>query len=106
MCRPFLKGRDWFDFSWYIKRGVAPNLLHLKNALVQYGPWQGQDDLAVDSDWLEITVQEKIDSINWKEAIADVEWFLKPAELESLRLWSKRFFSKKLEAWVLALEKR
>ena len=106
LCRPFLKGRDWFDFGWYIKRGVAPNLPHLKNALVQYGPWQGQDDLAVDSNWLEITIQEKIGSINWKEAIADVERFLKPAELQSLRLWSKRFFSKKLEAMVLALEKR
>jgi predicted nucleotidyltransferase component of viral defense system len=22
LCRPYLKGRDWHDFSWYIKKGV------------------------------------------------------------------------------------
>src|SRR3546814_10281990 len=22
LCRGFLKGRDWFDFSWYVSRGV------------------------------------------------------------------------------------
>jgi hypothetical protein len=45
LCRGFLKGRDWYDFNWYIKQGVSPNLAHLKNALVQYGGWQGQSDL-------------------------------------------------------------
>jgi len=22
LCRPYLKGRDWYDFSWYISRKV------------------------------------------------------------------------------------
>lgn len=39
---------------------------------------------------------EKIDSIDWEEAANDVERFLKPAEVESLKLWSARFFSAKL----------
>lgn len=38
LCRCFLKGRDWFDFSWYVSRGVTPNLVLLQNALVQAGP--------------------------------------------------------------------
>ena len=78
LCRGFLKGRDWYDFNWYIKQGVSPNLPHLKNALVQFGPWQGQTDLFVNMAWLKTATQEKIDSIDWAEAAADVERFLKP----------------------------
>ncbi len=95
LCRPFLKGRDWSDFNWYIKQSISPNLPHLKHALVQYGPWRGESDLLVDLDWLKATLQEKIDSINWKEAAADVVRFMKSAEVASLRLWSVRFFSQK-----------
>jgi len=40
LCRGYLKGRDWYDFNWYVKQGVSANLLHLENALYQYGPWK------------------------------------------------------------------
>jgi len=39
----------------------------------------------------------KIASVDWKEAAMDVERFLKPAEKQSLRLWSEKFFQSKLE---------
>jgi len=96
LCRGFLKGRDWYDFNWYIKQGVAPNLKHLRNALMQFGSWQGQEDLTVDLVWLKIVLQEKIDSIDWKSAADDVERFLNSTEQKSLSLWSERFFSQKL----------
>jgi hypothetical protein len=96
LCRGFLKGREWYDFGWYIRQGVFPNMAHLKNALVQFGPWQGQEDLVVDLSWLIVVLQEKIDAIDWKQAASDVERFLKPAEQKSLELWSTRFFSRKL----------
>lgn len=98
LCRGFLKGRDWYDFNWYIKQRVSPNLPHLKNALVQFGPWQGRSDLIVDMAWLKTTMQEHIHSIDWAGAAADVELFLKPAEVNSLKLWSARFFSEKLDS--------
>ena len=96
LCRTYLKGRDWYDFNWYIAQGVEPNLLLLQNALVQYGPWQGQA-LNVDQVWLVNSLSEKISSIEWKDAAADVERFLKPVEQKSLSLWSERFFVSKLE---------
>jgi predicted nucleotidyltransferase component of viral defense system len=96
LCRPYIKGRDWYDFSWYIAQGVAPNLLLLQNALVQYGPWQGQS-LKVDREWLVCALGEKISSIDWKDAAADVERFLKPVEQRSLSLWSEGFFMSKLK---------
>ncbi len=97
LCRGFLKGRDWYDFNWYIKRGVTPNLPHLKNALVQYGPWQGQQNVLVDMNWLKTALREKIDSVDWRAAAGDVERFLKPAEVKGLELWNGHFFSSKLE---------
>lgn len=96
LCRPYLKGRDWYDFGWYITQGVTPNLKLLSNALVQYGPWQGQE-LDVNTEWLVKTLSDKITSIDWKDAAADVERFLKPVEQKSLSLWSDRFFLSKLQ---------
>jgi len=100
LCRGFLKGRDWYDFNWYIKQGVSPNLALLKNALVQSGPWEGQEELEVDIDWLKDTLQEKIDSIDWNEAANDVEPFMKVSEQPSLKLWNTRFFGQKLKNGV------
>lgn len=96
LCRPYLKGRDWYDFSWYITHSVTPNLLLLQNALVQYGPWKGQD-FNVDREWLLKVMGDKITSVNWQDAAADVERFLKPVEQKSLSLWSERFFMSKLQ---------
>lgn len=96
LCRGYLKGRDWYDFNWYITQGVAPNLLLLKNALVQLGPWEGQY-LDVDREWLVKALGDKIASIDWQNAAADVERFLKPVERKSLSLWKKEFYMNKLD---------
>jgi hypothetical protein len=97
LCRPYLKGRDWYDFNWYIRQDVSPNLPHLQNALIQYGPWEGQKGLVIDKSWVREELQLKIDSIEWAEAAADVAPFLKLSEQESLKVWNARFFSAKLE---------
>jgi len=96
LCRGFLKGRDWYDFGWYIRQGVSPNLQHLRNALLQFGPWQGQGDLEVSLSWLKEALQQKIGEIEWRQAAADVERFLPASEQKSLSLWSERFFTQKL----------
>jgi len=96
LCRPYLKGRDWYDFNWYIAKGIVPNTELLENALTQYGPWQGQN-ISVDHTWLINGLREKITSINWRHAAEDVARFLKPIEQSSLELWSERFYLNKLE---------
>jgi len=96
LCRPYLKGRDWYDFNWYVAQGITPNLALLKNALEQYGPWQGQS-LDVNREWLVNALGEKISAINWKDAAEDVERFLNPVEQKSLSLWSEKFYMNKLK---------
>ncbi|MDZ7661662.1 nucleotidyl transferase AbiEii/AbiGii toxin family protein [Thiohalophilus sp.] len=97
LCRPYLKGRDWYDFNWYIAREIVPNLVLLKNALFQYGPYQSQE-LDVSREWLVNALREKVASINWQDAASDVERFLRPVEHKSLSLWSERFYENKLRA--------
>jgi len=97
LCRGFLKGRDWFDFSWYVSRDVVPNLALLRNALIQKGPWEGDTTISVDIGWLKAALSSTIAKIDWKEAGDDVARFLRPAELRSVELWSERFFMAKLE---------
>ena len=97
LCRGFLKGRDWFDFSWYVAKGVAPNLPLLRSALIQAGPWAGEHHIAIDMPWLKAALSGAISRIDWKAAADDVQRFLRPAELKSLELWSERFFLAKLD---------
>ncbi len=96
LCGPYLKGRDWHDFSWYVSQRIQPNLPHLQAALTQYGPWKDQSP-AIDTAWVTARLKEKIATIDWKAAAADVERFLGPSERASLALWSQRFFLSKTE---------
>lgn len=101
LCRPYLKGRDWFDFVWYSRQQTRPNLQHLSNALNQAGPWKDQL-VRVDAPWLADALSAKINSINWPLAAQDVAPFLPPAEQASLALWSERFFNDKVTRLVQA----
>ena len=91
-----LKGRDWYDFNWYVKQSIKPNLPHLQAALQQAGAWQGQK-LYVDEAWLQQVLLDKITTIDWKTAVQDVERFVLAIEQPSLRLWSERFFTQRVE---------
>ena len=95
LCRDFVKGRDWYDFNWYVKQGVSPNLPLLSKALAQAGPWAGQE-LGVDPRWLKAVLEEKIGRIDWDEAAQDVAPFLRLSEQPSLKLWGERFFRDRL----------
>ena len=96
LCREYVKGRDWYDFAWYVAQGVFPNLPHLEAALSQFGPWSDDKSLRVDKAWLEKQMSTRIREIDWEEAKQDVRRFLRPVEAESLDLWSVRFFESKL----------
>ena len=104
LCRPYLKGRDWYDFSWYVKKGARPNLPHLQAALFQWGPWEGQK-IEVNLEWLKYALTDKITHTNWQDASVDVERFLSPTEQHGLKLWSDTFFLHKVEH-LLTLNRR
>lgn len=96
LCREYTKGRDWYDFLWYISRKTPVNFDFLAAALKQTGPWQRQEVL-VDKKWSMEQLKQKICSMDWNKARADVQPFINPRELGSLDLWGREFFLDRLE---------
>ncbi|MCI0447717.1 nucleotidyl transferase AbiEii/AbiGii toxin family protein [bacterium] len=91
LVRPYIKGRDWFDFLWYISRKATINFELLSNALEQLGPWKGKK-IKASMSWYKKEMTKRIKSIDWEKAKADVARFLRPADLKTLELWNTGFF--------------
>lgn len=91
LCREYVKGRDWFDFIWYISKGIKVNLLNLQNALIQLGPWKGHK-LAIDDNWVIEQLKNKVEKIDWEMAKRDIYPFLRGRQRRTLDLWGKEFF--------------
>jgi len=92
LTRPFMKGRDWYDFLWYVRNNTNINYDLLKNSLFQIGPYQGKSLKVVNRDFVMNELNTKIKSLDWKEVRKDVERFLKPHEQESLKVWEEGLF--------------
>ena len=106
LCRRYVKGRDWYDFLWYVARRTVPDLALLGNALFQQGPWQGER-FEVSSEWLLRAMREKIARIDWKLARDDVRRFLPLSEQRGLDSWTADLFLHHAErmAAYLAVER-
>ena len=82
-----VKGRDWFDFEWYVKRGITLNLLHFVERAVQSGGIV--DDSFNSSDFLAL-MQKKIRQLDVASARRDIVRFIKdPVQIE---IWSQEYF--------------
>ena len=91
LCRGYLKGRDWYDFIWYTARRTPINHKLLSAALDQLGPWKGRAPMT-DNAWCVEQLRTRIDEIDWMQAQRDVQRFVRPHELPSLKLWTRDFF--------------
>jgi predicted nucleotidyltransferase component of viral defense system len=96
LCREYVKGRDWYDLTWYVARRVHPRLNLLENAIDQQGPWAAQKQ-KVDIAWLLAELGNKIDTVDFRQARKDVERFLDEPELRGLQVWSRDYFWAQIE---------
>lgn len=95
LCRNYIKGRDWYDFGWYISNKISPNFIFLKHALHQQGPWANQQ-IDLTTTWFIEAMKKKIESVDWKIAASDTEQFLNIQDKQVLQLWGIDFFMDKL----------
>jgi predicted nucleotidyltransferase component of viral defense system len=95
LCRPYIKGRDWFDFLWYIRNKVSINYLLLQNALKQIGPYK-QQEIFLDKKWIIKNLENKIISIDWPKACQDVENFISLEDRKFVQNWTQEFFLSQL----------
>ncbi|MBU1238066.1 nucleotidyl transferase AbiEii/AbiGii toxin family protein [Myxococcota bacterium] len=96
LCRPFIKGRDWYDFGWYVRRGSGANGTLLKNALHQFGPWRGES-LDITTEWITQRLSERIMEHDWDAVRKDVSPLLTPEQRSTLEIWSAPLFLKKAQ---------
>ena len=84
-----VKGRDYYDFVWYVAREVPVNLSHLERRLRQSGGWT-IDRAMEQSDLIEL-LENKFACVDVSAAKKDVAAFLR--DPSAVDLWSSEFFT-------------
>ena len=82
-----VKGRDWFDFEWYVQNATPLNLRHLEERARQSGDWQ-TGELTRD-DFFQL-LRERIQMLDVNLAKRDVQPFVRSTKV--LDIWSSFYF--------------
>ena len=91
ICRSWknrIKGRDLYDYIFYLSRGASLNTEHLKARLVQSDAWKEEDIFTIDD--AKKLLYSRFDMIDFTQAKEDVRPFIK--DTSSLDLWCADFF--------------
>ncbi|MEI7942922.1 MAG: nucleotidyl transferase AbiEii/AbiGii toxin family protein [Candidatus Riflemargulisbacteria bacterium] len=83
-----VKGRDWYDFEWYVRNRVPLNLVHFKERALQSGHLT--DITRFEKHNLEELIHNKIDSLNIELAKNDIVKFIK--DDRKIDIWSRDYF--------------
>lgn len=101
LCRKWktrVKGRDWYDFAWYVGKYPELNLRHLEERMRQSGDYNEQTELTKEK-FFEI-LNATIENLDIEKAKGEVEPFVE--NKMSLDLWSKEFFKAAAEKIIIA----
>lgn len=83
-----IKGRDWYDYLWYLSRQTELNLKHLEQRMKQSGHLQ--ENTRLTSDLFKELLYTRINEINFDDAKKDVLPFI--SDKSSLDSWSVKLF--------------
>lgn len=83
-----VKGRDWYDFEWYVKKGVPMNLKHF----IQRAQGSGdlQDEKLTEQQFRNL-LTDRINSVDMEKVKADAVRFIPDGT--RLDIWSKTYFA-------------
>lgn len=82
-----VKGRDWYDFEWYVRKGVKLNFKHFCERAYQFQS-ESPDSLTPET-FAEI-LHKKIASVNFASAADDARPFMRNPE--HLKYWGADYF--------------
>lgn len=83
-----VKGRDWYDFEWYVKNNFILNLDHLTTRAKQSNNLKDEEYFT--NELFLKTLKEKIDTLDIQSAKVDIKRFIPDDKV--LDLWSKDYF--------------
>ena len=79
-----VKGRDWYDFEWYVRHNIPIDFTHLAERVLQF------NNEVIKQDMFIIKLKEKLSSANINQVKKDVLPFVRnPKELD---IWSNDYF--------------
>lgn len=96
LCRNWkqrVKGRDFYDFVWYLGRGIPVHLAHLQKRMEQTGHWSNEKELTGEA--LQSLLRERFAQVDFDQASGDVLPFIRDAD--AVALWSEAFFFELVE---------
>lgn len=79
-----VKGRDWYDFEWYVRNGIKLDFIHLQERIREF------NGIEVSKEEFLQLLKERLASTDIKMVKQDVEPFIKNSE--SLEIWSNDYF--------------
>ena len=85
-----VKGRDYYDYLWYLGRKSALNLKHLEARLLQ----SGHLNRPLTADICQAMLTRKFQELDVENAKIDIAPFLNDREKATLNLWSNDYFMK------------
>ena len=91
LCRSWknrVKGRDFYDYLWYLSHAVVPNVSHLEARMRQSGHWDSEAPLDVVQ--VRQLLENRFAKVDFTQAANDVKPFVH--DPRSLDLWSRDFF--------------
>jgi predicted nucleotidyltransferase component of viral defense system len=83
-----VKGRDWYDFEWYVKRAEKVNLGHLKERMIESGDFKADSELTLSK--LKELLHKKIDTLEIQQVKNEVKVFIKDSN--TLDFYSRDYF--------------
>ena len=84
-----IKGRDWYDFEWYIRQGSPVHLEHFLQRAHQSGDLIDKNIITLQD--IKVLLQQRIQEIDFEQAKQDVFPFVSNSNV--LELWSQKYFS-------------
>ncbi len=81
-----VKGRDWFDFEWYIRNDIPLDFRHLQERIKEFS---GSD---VSLEEFRARLRKKIQSVGIESVKQDVLPFISTNQMSSLDIWSTDYF--------------
>jgi len=81
-----VKGRDWFDFEWYVRNQIPLDFRHLQARIKEFNG----EDVSLDA-FLDL-LRERLSTTNIENVKQDVLPYIDSVRQEELAIWSNAYF--------------
>ena len=83
-----VKGRDWYDLEWYIRKGIPLDVNHFLTRARDTDDWQED---SITSEQIVVLLENKIAAVSFSSIKEDIRRFIKDDDI--LEIWSPEYFT-------------